>query len=211
MDKKEMFKFIKDNNVEMVDQALHTFVDEVRRIAPDATDLPVMYIEGGNAVVKAFQQAFIGALIVISLILAPVLRNAKDMFLVLMPLVLAGLLTCATIVILDMSFNLANIIVLPLLFGLGVDNGIHIVHRMRLSHVIDESLLRTSTARAIYFSGITTILSFSNLAFTSHKGVASMGLLLTTGVTFTLLCTLIVLPAYLHLEHQRNQLEPESQ
>ena len=60
-----------------------------------------------------------------------VLRDWKDTLLVLMPIALASELTAALTVLVDMPFNYANIIALPLLVGIGVDNGIHVVHRMR--------------------------------------------------------------------------------
>lgn len=116
--------------------------------------------------------------------------------LVVWPLILAGLLTAATNVLLDNPFNFANIIALPLLMGMGVDSGIHIMHRLHAGLGPSEHLLQTSTARGVFFSSLTTLLSFTSLAFTNHQGIASMGLLLAIGITFTLICTLVVLPAF---------------
>ncbi|MCK5922333.1 MAG: MMPL family transporter, partial [Methylococcales bacterium] len=96
----------------------------------------------------------------------------------------------------DNPFNFANIIVLPLLLGLGVDSSIHIVHRLRLMKYEQSEILKTSTARGIFFSGLTTVFSFTSLAFISHAGTASLGLLLTIGILLTLTCTLVVLPAF---------------
>jgi len=96
-------------------------------------------------------------------------------------------------VLLNNSFNFANIIALPLLLGMGVDSGIHILQRLKSGHA---NILESSTARGVFFSSLTTLCSFSSLAFTSHQGTASMGILLAIGITFTLLCTLIVLPAF---------------
>ncbi len=80
---------------------------------------------------------------------------------------------------------------------MGVDNGIHMVHRYRTigAHARDVSF--SSTARAIWFSTITTIVSFGSLAFSNHPGTASMGILLTIGMTASLLASLIVLPTLL--------------
>ena len=94
-----------------------------------------------------------------------------------------------------LSFNFANIIVLPLLMGIGVDSAIHLAHRHR--HGPDRPLLATSTARGVLFSALTTVAGFGGLAISPHLGTASMGLLLMIGVGFTLLCTLLLLPALL--------------
>ena len=61
----------------------------------------------------------------------------------------------------------------------------------------------TTTARAVFYSAITTIVSFGTLAFSAHKGMASLGMLLVIGLGWTLFATLIVLPALLELRARR--------
>ncbi|WP_341325391.1 MMPL family transporter [Methylotuvimicrobium sp. KM2] len=174
---------------------LKQFVAEVRGIAPNATDLPVIYIESGNAVVKAFQQALIGALVAITFVLLLVNRSIKDTFLMLLPLLMTAVLTAASTVVMDNPFNFANIIVIPLLFGLGVDSGIYIMNRLRSMPDEQRSVLQTSTARGVIFSSLTTLCSLFSMAFTPHLGLASMGLLLSIGLLLIIVCTTLVLPA----------------
>jgi len=181
--------------------ALRRFVAQVRTIAPEATGAPVFTLEAGNAVIHAFQQASVTALILISLVLVLLLHSVKDTLLVLLPLLLAGALTGGTAVLLGIPFNFANIIALPLLLGIGVDNGIHMVQRfrsMQMKGTTDHQLLATSTSKAVTLSALTTICGFGNLSFSAHQGTASMGQLLTLGIGFTLICTLFVLPAFLN-------------
>jgi predicted RND superfamily exporter protein len=73
------------------------------------------------------------------------------------------------------------------------------VHRMRTEPPADADPLRTSTSRAVLASGLTTIASFGNLAFSAHFGMSSMGQLLTIGMLVTLAATLILLPALLRI------------
>jgi predicted RND superfamily exporter protein len=94
---------------------------------------------------------------------------------------------------LNLPFNLADVIVLPLLLGVGVDSGIHLLHRHRTAD--RESVLRTSTARGVLFSALTTIASFGTLAFSTHRGIASLGMLLTVGLLFVMFSNLVFLPA----------------
>jgi hopanoid biosynthesis associated RND transporter like protein HpnN len=178
--------------------ALEQFVNEVRSIASEVTGLPVIYMDGGNEVAGAFRQAFVSALLVIVIILAIVLRNVWDVLLVILPLGLAAICLVAYTVIFSLPFNYANVIALPLIFGLGADSGIHIVERMRRRPAQCEAFLRSGTIRGVFFSSLTTMLSFSNLAYTSHVGIASMGQLLTLGVLLTLIGCLVVLPAFLY-------------
>ncbi len=178
---------------------LARFVGEVRSVDPAATDAPVVFLEAARAVVRAFQQAFAYALAMTLLILFLLLRRRLDSLLVLAPLLLGGLLTAAASVTLDIPFNFANVIALPLLLGIGVDSGVHMVHRFRGGLDAGHSLLATSTARGVLFSALTTICSFGNLAFSDHRGTASMGIMLTLGLVFTLFSTLFLLPALLQL------------
>jgi len=175
-------------------EALTRFVQSVKGVADNAIGSSVVILEAGNAVVAAFWQAGIISVTLISVLLMAVLKRWLDMVLVFAPLTLAALLTVAASVIFDIPFNFANIIVLPLLFGLGVASGIHLVLRQREENSV-SGVLETSTPRAVVFSALTTIGSFASIALSSHPGTASMGLLLTISITLTLGCTLVVLPA----------------
>jgi uncharacterized protein len=185
-------------NITDIDVLTH-FTSMVSAIAPGATGAPVTILESGKAIVSAFKRALIFALIIITIFLLVVLRNRSEVVLILIPLVIAVLLTAATTVLLDIPFNFANIIVLPLLLGIGVDYSIHIVCRFRTEPSSKAGVLGTSTARAVLFSALTTIMSFSSLSILAHRGTASMGKLLTLCISFMILCVLIVLPAFLKL------------
>jgi hopanoid biosynthesis associated RND transporter like protein HpnN len=176
-------------------EAMHRFVAAVHKVAPNAIGFPVIFLEAGDAVVKAFKQALAMATIAVTILLLLLLRPKSDTLLVLLPLLLAGALTGAASVVVGIPFNFANVIALPLLLGIGVDSGIHMVHRMRAAPPASGVMLETSTARAVLYSSLTTICSFGNLAVSPHRGMASMGVLLTIGIGFTLICTLVVLPA----------------
>lgn len=175
---------------------LKQFVAEVQQAAPESSGLPVADQASGTAVVQAFIEAFSGAIIAIFILLFFILKKIKSTLLVIGPLLLAGLFTGACNVLLNNSFNFANIIALPLLMGMGVDSSIHIFHRLESGLSDQKEILQSSTARGVFFSSLTTMCSFSSLAFTPHVGTASMGLLLAVGIFFTLVCTLIVLPAF---------------
>lgn len=175
------------------------FVSEVRRIAPQATGLPVVHLEAGRVVARAFLDAMLYAGVLIMALLALLFGSMWQALMVLLPLVVAMFLMAAATTMLGVPFNYANVVTLPLLLGIGVDNGIHMVRRHSSGLLEPGQSLHTSTTRAILFSGITTIVSFGNLAFASHPGIASMGLLLTLGMLLAMVATLVLLPALLNL------------
>ena len=176
---------------------IRKFVNQVVEVHSKASGAPITYVNAGEAVVGAFQVAFMLALASMLVVLGILLRNILDVLAVIGPVLLAGLLTTAGTVFLNIPFNFANVIVLPLLLGIGVDNGIHILYRYRQGQSLSANLLETSTAKAVLVSSLTTTVSFGNLMVSSHLGMASMGSMLATGMLFILASTLIILPAFL--------------
>lgn len=175
-------------------KAMLDFVRVVQQIAPDASGGPVAIIEAGHTVIKSVITAIGIALLLITIVLLVLLGSIRDTFLVLAPIFLAALLTAASTVAIGIPLNFANIIVVPLLLGLGVASSIHFVSRQR-EEGINGIVLATSTPRAVLYSTLTTIASFGTLGLSSHAGTASMGILLTISISMTLICTLLVLPA----------------
>lgn len=176
------------------DASLERFIAAVRTVAPDATGTPISIQESAHTIVRAFIEAGVLALVAISILLAVVLRRARDVLITLASLLLGGLVTLALCVVLSIPLNYANIIALPLLFGIGVAFNIYFVIAWR-NGVHD--LLQTSIARAVIFSALTTSTAFGSLWLSSHPGTASMGKLLALSLGCTLAAALIVLPALL--------------
>jgi len=197
LSKEGLYKILISPKADLNDDSnLKQFVAEVQSIDDSVSGLPVSDLASGAAVVKAFLEAFGGAFLAILIVLLVIYKSFYQTALVLGPLILAALLTGATNVLLNNDFNFANIIALPLLLGLGIDSSILIMHRLHFHLSAEENLLQSSTTRGIIFSSLTTLCSFSSLSFTPHQGMASMGLLLSLGLLFTVICSLVVLPAF---------------
>lgn len=175
---------------------LRAFARNIRAEFPEATGDLIVNLESGAVVTDAFREAFFYALAAILLLLAVHTRSWRETGLVLLPLALATAFTGAAMAASGIPLNFANIIALPLLLGYGIDNGIHVIHRRR-QMAPGEPFLATSTARAALLATLTTTASFGTLAFSPHAGTASMGIVLTLGLAFILLTTLLVLPAFL--------------
>lgn len=182
-------------------EGLVEFVDAVRVVVPDASGSAVTIVESSRAIVGSLLWALSAAIVAIGVLLFALWRSISTALLVLAPLALAALLTTAVSVIIGPPFNFANVIVLPLLLGMGIDSGIHLVSRFQEGATLD--LLSTSTARAVLYSALTTVGSFGTLGVVSHQGMASLGQLLTYGMVFTLLANLMVLPALLVMWRKR--------
>jgi hopanoid biosynthesis associated RND transporter like protein HpnN len=173
---------------------LRRFSKAVRAVAPDATGAAISIQESGNTIVGAFVRAGIGSFVIIAILLWLVLRNVRDLAMALASLVFAGLMTLASCVVLGLQINFANIIALPLLFGIGVAFNIYYLMAWCAG---DGDLLRSPLARAIVFSALTTASGFGSLWLSSHPGTASMGELLMISLLWTIVTILFILPALL--------------
>jgi hypothetical protein len=184
-------------------EALDRFVIAGQSVSPELAGAAIRIHASARAVVGALEQALVSAVIVILIFLFVLWRRLGDVLLVMLPLAFAGICTGASMVTFGIPFNFADVIVLPLLLGIGVDSGIHLVHRARIREHPDEALLGTSTARAVVFSATTTIASFGTLALVPHQGMANLGQLLVIGVCWTVVANLILLPALLEIREGR--------
>ena len=97
------------------------------------------------------------------------------------------------------EFNTVSAAFAVLLLGIGVDSGIHLVHRAEAMRGSDEDLLDSTTARAVFYSALTTTVSFGTLALSSHRGMASLGIVLCIGMVLTVISNLIVLPSLIQV------------
>ncbi len=172
--------------------ALNEFSKAVLRVAPEATGAPVSIRESGTTIVTAFEQAGVLSFVVITILLYLVLRRWRDVMYTVVPLLLSGFLTIGTAVAIGLDLNFANVIALPLLFGIGVAFHIYFVMAWRTGH---QDLLQSSLTRAVIFSALTTASGFGSLWLSSHPGTASMGELLMISLVWTLATILFVVPA----------------
>ena len=173
---------------------LRKFTHAVQTIAPGATGEPLLIQESGRTIVRAFLQAGILSFIAITILLACTLRSAALVAIALGPLVLAGIATLATCVVIGLQLNYANIIALPLLLGIGVAFDIYFVMAWRAG---TRNLLGSALTRAVILSAGTTASAFGTLWISSHPGTASMGELLAISLAWILIIVLFLLPSLL--------------
>ena len=173
-------------------QSLNAFSKAVMAVAPDATGAPISIRQSGTTIVDAFIEAGILSFAVITALLLLVLRRVRDVLYTIIPLLLTGLLTIGTAVAIGLQLNFANVIALPLLFGIGVAFDIYFVMAWRNGQT---NLLQSSLTRAVIFSAATTASGFGSLWLSSHPGTASMGELLMISLGWTLATMLFFQPA----------------
>jgi hopanoid biosynthesis associated RND transporter like protein HpnN len=188
-------------------EAFLAYSDGVTEVVPTASGVSVNLIALGRATRSSFRQALVSALLLITVSLWVLWRRVTPVVLVLTPLLMIAAGTVGAMAALGMPLNLLNVLVVPLLLGIGVDSGIHLVHRVEHPVRAHEELLGTTTARAVFFSAFTTAMSFGTLGFSSHRGVSGLGVALAIGMLLVVVCNLIVLPALLALRGGTGEVE----
>ena len=98
---------------------------------------------------------------------------------------------------LNIDLNPANLIVLPLVLGIGVDDGVHVIHDFR--NQTARYRTSSSTINAIVLTSLTSMIGFGSMMVASHRGLSSVGLVLVIGVGSCLFISLVTLPAILTL------------
>lgn len=170
------------------------FIRDVRSVAPQIAGRSAVEWGVGEVVVEAFREAIILTLIGVMICLGLYFRNILTTCLVLVPIAFTLILTFATSHLLSLSLNMANILVVPLIIGLGVDSGIHVTHRFFQGGPLKY---QQATRRAVLISGLTTLGTFCSLILSPHQGAASIGVLLTIAIAWLLLLSLFLLPSLL--------------
>lgn len=193
--------FPKDNIWD--DLKMQNFITDVRQIAPNITGAPITHFESAKRMVSGFSLvAGLTSLIVLILMFLE-FRRWQIAFIIFSNLLIGMTWLALFMWLTDLSINLANFFAIPVLIGSGVDQGIHVMHRYLHTRSI-EDLFRT-VIPAIGLSCLTTIFGFAALSFVSHRGLASFGLIMTAGSTFTFLSASILLPATLSLWNIRSK------
>ncbi|WP_435219688.1 MMPL family transporter [Luminiphilus sp. nBUS_07] len=174
-------------------EGLNTFVSAANTVVDNGGGRAVIEYGVGSVVVRAFQQASILAVLGIALMLMLYYRNLIMPMVVIVPLMLTTVLTFAVMEWVGLSLNMANVLVVPLIFGLGIDSAIHIAHRYQTLGSV-ERLMQSSTPRAVMLSAVTTVATFASLMTSTHRGAASLGQLLTIAIPIMVVVTFSLVP-----------------
>ncbi len=135
-------------------------------------------------------------------------RKISDTVLSLAPLVVGIVWMVATMVLLDLPMNFMNIFVTTMVIGIGVDYGVHVIHRYREVERFGLERLESDvseTGKAITMAALSTIVGFGSLSLSHYPGLRSMGLVAILGAIATCIVSLTILPAYLSLRRDRRR------
>lgn len=184
-------------------EPLQEFVTQVKSVAPNATGEPVMVLESLTVLRDSYLKAFIYAFIGIAAILLINFRSFRYALLGILPLAAGLLLMIGGMRLTGICFNSANIIVLPLILGVGIDSAIYIINRYRQGDETPAQVATSSAGIGVFLNAVTILFSFGALMVAHHQGVFSIGAVMSLGMVASVAVFLAFLPALLTLWGKR--------
>ncbi len=175
-------------------EALARFVGELERVEPSVTGSPVLIYHYLGELKRAYETSWRNALVIIVLLLLVHFRSLKLAALALLPKLLGVVWMLGLMGACGVNFNPANFMALPLTLGIGLVYGVHVVHGRNQGY-----LFAHSTGPAVALAAITTIAGFGSLMLADHRGIASLGFVMASGVLANLIGAELALPALLRL------------
>jgi predicted RND superfamily exporter protein len=171
------------------------FIEDMRKVDPNATGTPVQLYQYTTLLKESYEEAAWYSLAAISLMVLLHFRSPLAVVLALLPVGIGSLWLVGWMGATGIPFNPANIMTLPLVIGIGVTNGIHILNRFAEEQ--NPGILAKSTGKAVLVSGLTTIAGFGSLIPAAHQGIQSLGLVMAIGTAVCMFAGLTFLPALL--------------
>ena len=184
-------------------EPLQEFVTQVKSVFPNATGEPIMVFESLSVLRDAYLKAFIYAFIGIAAILMINFKSIRYALLGTLPLAAGLLLMIGGMRLMGVSFNSANIIVLPLILGVGIDSAIYIINRYRQGNETPGEVATRSAGIGVFLNALTILFSFGALMVAHHQGVFSIGAVMSLGMVASVAVFLAFLPALLELYGKR--------
>jgi uncharacterized protein len=180
------------------------FIADLRTIDPNVTGTPVQLYEYTTLLKESYERAAWYSLMAIAILVFIHFRSLGAVLLALLPVGIGTLWLAGLMGWLKIPFNPANIMTLPLVIGIGVTNGIHILNRFAEERT--PGILSRSTGKAVLVSGLTAIAGFGSLMLAKHRGIHSLGSVMAAGIATCMIAGLAFLPALLNLLGRRKPL-----
>ena len=184
----------RENQIRFVGQ-LRQALDPQGTGRPVITGTPVQLLEYTSLLKDSYEEAAWYALGAIVILVLVHFRSLICLVLALLPVGLGLLWMLGFMGLRGISFNPANIMTLPLVIGIGVTSGIHILNRYAEEQT--PSLLAKSTGKAVLVSALTTVAGFGSLVLGKHQGIASLGYVMAVGTATCMVAALTIIPALL--------------
>jgi predicted RND superfamily exporter protein len=181
------------------ENSMKKFNEQTRKVSERITGMPaLMQIMMSMMAEKGRIAIICGACAIIIFLLLD-FRSITYTFLAVIPLAFGAIWMVGLMALAGMKLSMVNFMALPLIIGIGIDDGVHVLHRYRIEGRGSIPLVLKYTGRAILLTSLTTMIGFGSMGMASHRGLAGLGQTLFFGVGCCFLSSVIALPAIITL------------
>lgn len=176
---------------------LDQITKDLRSVTHESTSSGIVFLELVNKLKKDFKRAIGLSLLMVFILVFISFRSLMTSILALVPLILGTVWMLGTMKILGLTFNVVNVAVIPLIIGIGIDDGVHLIWRYRTESSDRIRIAIQHTGRAIFLTSITTMAGFGSLGLASYTAIATLGWVMLIGIFYCLFATIIIYPVLL--------------
>ncbi len=189
-------------------EVLRRFNAQLERVSPRITGNPPMFLRLIDYIGRDGLRATILTIFIVIILLWIDFRSLRMALLGVIPLIAGGIWMMGLMETFGMMFNFLNVMGIPMIVGIGIDDGVHLLHRYKYEGLNKTPVVLKSTGKAILLTSLTTMAGFGSLLIATYRGFASLGMLLAIGVASCFLTTVLFLPSIIGLT-KRGQADRE--
>jgi len=189
---------------------LTRFSKQMERIDPGITGTPPMILALMNYISRDGRNAILLSLLVVFFLLLLDFRSIRYTLITMIPLVFGAIWMVGLLKTFGLQFTIINFMGIPMIVGIGIDYGVHLMHRYRAEGKGSIKQVVSSTGKAILVTSLTTMAGFGSLMIAKYRGFGSLGILLVLGVGACFLTTILFLPAILGWIEKRQSIKDQA-
>jgi predicted RND superfamily exporter protein len=186
-------------------EVLDRFTKQLQTVSPRVTGTPPMFLRLIQLIGRDGLWATILTLGIVIALLWADFRSPKLALLGIIPLVAGGIWMIGIMKSLGMLLDFVNLMGIPMIVGIGIDDGVHILHRYKFEGFGKTPLVLMSTGKAILLTSLTTMAGFGSLMLGEFPGYQSLGALLALGVAACFITTMLFIPSIIGIIHKNGQ------
>jgi len=187
---------------------LNKFAEDVERVSEKATGMPPLFVALLKIWGRDGRNAIILTLVVVFFLLLVDFRNPGHALMAMIPLALGVFWMVGLMNLTGIQLSMMSVMGLPLIIGIGIDDGVHIMHRWRSEGTGKIRTVFSSTGKAIFLTSLTTMFAFGSLIFSAFPAWGQFGGALFLGVGACFLTTVIFLPGILGIIEELKTVRP---
>ncbi len=183
---------------------LDRFVLDLEGVSDRATGMPPVFRALVEIIGRDGRNAVLLTLVIVFVLLIFDFRSPRLALMAMIPLAFGIFWMVGLMHIVGMQLTVMNVMGLPLIVGIGIDDGVHIVHRWKHEGKGKIGIVFASTGKAILLTSLTTMLAFGSLVFSIWRGFGHLGGALFLGVGACFLTTVLGLSGLIGLTERKS-------